>query len=181
MRAMPLTDQIKRFTPKGLRRGAYFSFLSALATCLPLFKEQALSASIDQHATPLLPKALLLLRIGLPGFFMAHAAVRVGTGSISQFAAFLGNLGFPMPLQIVWLITIYELSAGILIALGIWVRWLVPGLMCIATGGIVLIHRHNGWFVGEHGTGGMEYSVCLLLGLLILQTQALDQRASKQR
>ncbi len=134
-----------------------------------------LSASNNRQSS-LLPKALLLLRIVMPVFFIAHAAVRVGTGSIPQFGAFLGSLGFPMPLQIVWLITIYELTAGTLIALGLWVRWLVPGLMCIATGGIILIHRHHGWFVGEHGTGGMEYAVCLLMGLLVLQAHALDQR-----
>jgi putative oxidoreductase len=125
----------------------------------------------------LLPKALIMLRVAMPAFFIAHAAVRVGTGSIPQFATFLGNVGFAFPLQVVWLITIYELCAGTLIAFGFWVRWLVPGLMCIATGGIILIHRHHGWFVGEHGTGGMEYAVCLLMGLLVLQAHALDQRA----
>ena len=111
----------------------------------------------------------------MPIFFIAHATVRVRTGSISQFAEFLGNVGFAYPLQVVWLITIYEITAGTLIALGFWVRCLVPGLMCIAAGGIFLIHRHHGWFVGEHGTGGMEYAVCLLMGLLVLQAHALDQ------
>ena len=32
---------------------------------------------------------------------------------------------------------------------------------------IWLIHRHNGWFVGEHGVGGSEYSVALLAMLLV--------------
>jgi putative oxidoreductase len=124
-----------------------------------------------------LSRALLLLRVAMPVFFMAHAGMRIYSGTIPQFAGFLGSVGFLAPLAVVWLITAYELTAGLLIGLGIWVRWLVPGLMCIALGGIVLIHRHHGWFVGEHGTGGMEYATCLLLGLIVLQAQALDQRA----
>jgi putative oxidoreductase len=32
----------------------------------------------------------------------------------------------------------------------------------------VLIHAHNGWFVGEHGAGGVEYSLSLSSALLVL-------------
>ena len=41
-------------------------------------------------------------------------------------------------------------------------------LAVIVAVGIALIHRHNGWFVGEHGTGGSEYSVALLAMLLVI-------------
>jgi len=40
----------------------------------------------------------------------------------------------------------------------------------------VLIHSKFGWFVGEHGTGGSEYSVALLLLLFLV---AVDDRASR--
>ena len=48
------------------------------------------------------------------------------------------------------------------------VRWAASGLAVIVATGIWLIHRHNGWFVGEHGTGGSEYSVALLAMLLVI-------------
>jgi putative oxidoreductase len=50
-------------------------------------------------------------------------------------------------------------------------------LASIALGGIVIIHAQLGWFVGEHGTGGSEYSVCLLLCLLVIAA-ADDEQTS---
>ena len=123
----------------------------------------------------LLPRALLLLRVVIPLFFMAHAAMRIGNGSIPQFGAFLESLGFPIATTLVWLISIYELAAGLLIMVGIRVRWFAAGLIFIATMGIVLIHAANGWFVGEHGVGGMDYSVCLIAALMVLIAADLDQ------
>ena len=56
--------------------------------------------------------------------------------------------------------------------LGIQVRVAALALASIALGGIVIIHAKLGWFVGEHGTGGSEYSVCLLLCLLVIAAAA---------
>jgi putative oxidoreductase len=114
-------------------------------------------------------QALLVMRVALAIFFMAHAAVRiVRPDSIPSFAGYLGNKGFPMSLLIVWLITLLELGAGSLMILGYAVRWCAAGLFFIAAMGIVLIHFQLGWFVGEHGTGGMEYSLCLMVSLLVV-------------
>jgi putative oxidoreductase len=113
--------------------------------------------------------ALLVLRVALAIFFMAHAAVRiVRPDSIPSFANYLGQKGWPFSLLIVWLITVLELSAGSLMILGKWVRWCAAGLFFIAAMGIVIIHFKLGWFVGEHGTGGMEYSLCLMVSLLVV-------------
>ncbi|MGH6617895.1 DoxX family protein [Sphingomonas sp.] len=76
--------------------------------------------------------------------------------------------GFPYGIPLVWLITLSELVAGALLILGLYVRWATIPLLIIASMGIVIIHRHAGWFVGEHGTGGSEYSVALILLLLIV-------------
>ena len=112
--------------------------------------------------------ALMLLRVAVAIFFMAHAAVRIANGSIPQFSSFLAAKGVPLPLVAVWLITLYELAAGTLMALGKWVRWLTVGFQAIAVGGILLIHVNFGWFVGEHGVGGMEYSLSLVVALLVI-------------
>ena len=112
--------------------------------------------------------ALVVLRIGTPLLFIAHAVTRIVVGSIPQFASFLGNLGFPAPTLVVWAITVTELVAGGLLMLGRHGRFACAALASIAAGGIALIHARQGWFVGEHGTGGSEYSVCLLMCLLVL-------------
>ena len=123
-----------------------------------------------------LRRALLVLRIGTPLLFLAHAVTRVALDTIPQFALYLGRLGFPAPTLVVWAITVTEAVAGVLLLMGRHVRWACAALASIAAGGIVLIHARLGWFVGEHGTGGSEYSVCLLMCLLVLA--AADERPS---
>lgn len=115
-----------------------------------------------------LPTALLLLRVSVAIFFMAHAVVRVVTGTIPQFGAFLEQRGWPQGVLLVWCITSYELIAGTLMALGWRARWMALGLFFIAAMGIVIIHWQLGWFVGEHGNGGMEYSLSLMVSLLVI-------------
>jgi putative oxidoreductase len=115
-----------------------------------------------------LQSSLTVLRVVTPLFFIAHALVRIINYTIPQFAIFLGSRGFPQPVAWVWGITVVELVAGALMMIGVGVRYMAVALASIAFGGIVLIHAKLGWFVGEHGTGGSEYSVCLLLCLLVI-------------
>lgn len=125
-----------------------------------------------------LEHSLIILRISLAIFFMAHAAVRIYAGSIPSFAGFLSSKGFPFSLAIVWLISVYELGAGTLLILNKGVRWAAAGLFFIAAMGIIIIHARLGWFVGEHGTGGVEYSLCLMMSLLVIA--AYDAKLNNQ-
>ena len=124
-----------------------------------------------------LQSSLTVLRVVTPLFFIAHAVVRIINGSIPRFADFLGTRGFPQPVAWVWAITVVEIVAGTLMIVGVSVRCMAAALASIALGGIVIIHAKLGWFVGEHGTGGSEYSVCLLLCLLVIA--AADSERSK--
>lgn len=123
--------------------------------------------------------ALLLLRLVTPGLFMAHALVRIANNTIPSFSLYMQNQGFPWPTAWVWAITVAELIAGTLILLGRQVRWAASVLFTIAAVGILLIHRHLGWFVGEHGVGGSEYSVALMVMLVVLA--AADRDGAAQR
>jgi len=128
----------------------------------------AMEASLRSPSSTPLHLSLILLRVGTAALFMAHALVRVmKPGSIPQFGLFLEKCGLPQGASIVWLITVFELGAGLLMALGLGTRYMAAGFGVILLGGIALIHRHLGWFVGEHGSGGSEYSVALLLALLL--------------
>ena len=108
------------------------------------------------------------MRVAIAVFFMAHAVVRLVLDTIPGFGGFLTNRGIPFGLTVVWAITVFEIAGGLLFALGKYVRWLSIGFQAISLGGIVIIHARLGWFVGEHGTGGMEYSLCLSVALLVL-------------
>jgi putative oxidoreductase len=120
-----------------------------------------------------LRRALLALRVGTALLFMAHAIVRALTpGAVASFGRFLESQRVPYGVVVVWLITAFELLGGVLLTLGIRTRLMCAGFAVILLVGIALIHRRLGWFVGEHGTGGSEYSVALLLALLVIAAAA---------
>lgn len=113
-------------------------------------------------------QAIIALRVITGLIFVAHAVVRIVNATIEQFGDFLESKGFVFGVLIVWILTIYEIAAGLLLVIGIYSRWLALGFMIIILVGIIIIHASLGWFVGEHGTGGMEYSVLLLFALLVI-------------
>jgi putative oxidoreductase len=80
----------------------------------------------------------------------------------------MGQFGFPFPIMVVWAITATEIVAGLLLITNRHVKLACLALGPVAFGGIVLIHARLGWWVGEHGAGGSEYSVALLTLLLLI-------------
>lgn len=128
----------------------------------------------------LLRPMLAIARIAVAGLFLAHAVARIYLGTIPQFGEFLESRGFPAGELWVWAITATEIVSGLLLAAGRQVQIAASGLLFIAGGGIFLIHRHFGWFVGEHGTGGMEYSAALIVLLLIVIAEDHDRRRVKR-
>ena len=116
-----------------------------------------------------LRQSLLLLRISIALIFLAHAIVRLLlNGSVEQFATYLNNKGLVFGATIVWLITIFEIIGGIALITGHYIRWFAAGFIVLLLVGCVLIHGERGWFVGEHGSGGCEYSFALIMALLLI-------------
>ncbi len=134
---------------------------------------------IDAHGGLTRP-VLLLARIATAGFFMIHAVSRIVYDTIPQFGQFMESQGFPLGEIWVWAITGTEIVAGTLVIAGRHVRPAASALMTIAVVGIIMIHRHFGWFVGEHGTGGMEYSVALIVLLLLVMADDYDRSRNLQ-
>lgn len=126
---------------------------------------------MQQYPFLTLKQSLLILRIAVAVIFLAHAIVRICNGSIPQFSEFMESKGLPYGVAWVWAITAYEISGGILLLLGKYTRWLSAGFIILLLVGIVLIHASLGWFVGEHGTGGCEYSVLLIVALLVIAAE----------
>ncbi|MEP7262267.1 MAG: DoxX family protein [Usitatibacter sp.] len=124
---------------------------------------------------PTLAQSLLVLRGYVALLFLAHAVVRLANGSVPQFGAFLESRGFPYGTWVVMLISAGEIAGALMLAFGWRVRCACAYLAFIVAMGIVLIHAGRGWFVGEHGAGGMEYSWLILAALLV--TASADRRA----
>ncbi|MFZ1530171.1 MAG: DoxX family protein [Ferruginibacter sp.] len=117
---------------------------------------------LGQHAT------VILLRVVVCIIFIAHAVVRIANSTIDQFADFLNSKGLVYGYALVWVLTVFEVAGGLLLAVGLFRRVLSFIFILILLAGIFLIHAQLGWFVGEHGTGGMEYSVVLIAALLVI-------------
>jgi putative oxidoreductase len=115
-----------------------------------------------------LHRALILLRICVACIFLAHAIVRITGGTVERFAGFLEGKGFPFALTIVWLVTVYEIAGGVLLLIGKLTPWISLGFILMLLIGIVVIHAPKGWFVGEHGSGGIEYSFILIITLIVI-------------
>lgn len=111
---------------------------------------------------------LILLRIAVALIFITHAVVRVANETVDRFGSFLESKGLPFGTATVWCLSAFEIVGGVLLALGYYKKWLSAGFILILLVGIVLIHASLGWFVGEHGSGGSEYSFILIVALLVI-------------
>jgi putative oxidoreductase len=116
-----------------------------------------------------LHQSLIALRISVAVIFIAHAATRLFLkGSLAQFGDYLNQKGFVFGTAIVVCITVFEIAGGIAMALGYYTKWMAAGFIALLIAGISIIHASLGWFVGEHGTGGCEYSFILIMALTVL-------------
>ena len=111
---------------------------------------------------------IIVLRSVLAIIFLAHALVRLFNGSLVQFGGFLSAKHIPFGYAVVWGITIFEIIGGIMLLLGLKKRLVSAGFILLLIAGIILIHASLGWFVGEHGTGGVEYSIVLIAALSVI-------------
>jgi putative oxidoreductase len=112
--------------------------------------------------------SLILLRVSIAAIFLAHSTVRIANSTVGQFGEFLENKGFAFGVVWVWGITVFEIIGGLLLAFGYFTKILAAGFIFLLVVGIVLIHAELGWFVGEHGTGGSEYSFILIMALIVI-------------
>ncbi|MBC7936754.1 MAG: DoxX family protein [Rhizobacter sp.] len=122
------------------------------------------------HSFPFITQkqSILLLRCSVALVFFLHVLVRIINGTVEQFAAAMNEKGLMYGSAIVWPLTAFEIAGSILLALNYCTKKLCMGFIAILIMGIILIHAHLGWFVGEHGTGGVEYSFILIMALLVV-------------
>lgn len=110
------------------------------------------------------------LRIVISLMLMAHGGIRLYAGTVSGFGVFLNDKGFLIGTVLAWSITTFEILGGALLALSYFHKVICAGFITILSMGIVLVHINNGWFVVGYGSGGAEYSVLLILCLLLISS-----------
>lgn len=114
--------------------------------------------------------SIILLRVSVAIIFLSHSIMRIINATVGQFGEFLEEKGFPFGVVWVWGITSFEIVGGILLIFGYFTKILSLGFILLLVIGIVLIHASLGWFVGEHGTGGCEYSFILIIAFMVIAT-----------
>lgn len=107
-----------------------------------------------------------LLRVVTGLLLVAHGSIRLYSGTVDDFGGFLDSKGFPGGTAIAWCLTLVEIAGGLLLAAGVFRCWLAAFFVIELLMGIVLVHATNGWFVVGYQTGGVEYSVLLIVCLL---------------
>ena len=107
-----------------------------------------------------------LLRIVLCLLIFTHGAYRFYEGSTPILGQILAEEGFPFGTFLAYAVNVAETGGAFLLAfrlLVIPVSFLLTGIYFM---GVMLFHRHSGFFVVGPGTGGWEYSALLITCLL---------------
>ncbi len=113
-------------------------------------------------------QSLHALRMMVSLVMMAHGFQRVYFGTVIGFGDFLNAKGFLLGVPLAWGITLFELMAGLAMLLNFFTRWISLIWAVQLAVGIVLVHVQHGWYVVGPSTGGVEYSLVLIVSLSVL-------------
>lgn len=113
-------------------------------------------------------QSLHALRMMVSLVMMAHGFQRVYFGTVIDFGDFLNAKGFLLGVPLAWGITLFELMAGLAMLLNFFTRWISLIWAVQLAVGIVLVHVQHGWYVVGPSTGGVEYSLVLIVSLSVL-------------
>ncbi len=130
------------------------------------------SIASPASGTPSPQWAALLLRLALGAMYCAHSLFKIlvlgWPGTIKLF----GLTG--MPEWMTYPAVAAELLGGLLLILGIGVRWVALALLPMLLGAIVFVHGAHGWIYTSPG-GGWEYLA--FLGVVSLALVCLGNGA----
>lgn len=107
-----------------------------------------------------------LLRLVLCGILFTHGAVRLARGEAPILGDILREHHLPVGTLLAYLVCLAETGGALLLAFRYVVLPVGAILASIYLTGVVLFHRHNGFFVVGPGEGGWEYSLLILACLV---------------
>jgi len=107
------------------------------------------------------------LRLVVCAILFTHGSYRLWHGEAPVLGDILKEEGVPGGTLLAYLICAAETGGTVLLALRLMV-WPVSFVLClIYFTGIMMFHRHNGFFVVGPGSGGWEYSALLITCLAV--------------
>jgi putative oxidoreductase len=113
------------------------------------------------------PYGALVLRLVLGVIYIAHAYLALVVMGPAKAAEFQRAMHIPLPEIGVWYLIAAHGLGGILLILGLLVRWAALANIPIMMGALWFVHLQQGFFILD-GKSGYEY-VLVLLGATIAQ------------
>jgi putative oxidoreductase len=154
--------------------GMEFSFVvCAMCVFIATVDRQSQSSQVNKFFQdfPYLSvnQGYFILRLGLALFFMIHAVTRFTRPNyFAGLGAGLEHFGMPQGYALGVMATAIELVGGTLMIFNKFAKWVALGFFGISSMGIAYIHIRLGWFVGEFGNGGAEFSVAICATALVI-------------
>jgi putative oxidoreductase len=108
-----------------------------------------------------------MLRVTLGVIFLTHGLPKI-MGGVGGLEGMLGEMGVPLAGIMAWVVTLLEVGGGLALVVGFLVTAFSLLLSFHMLMGIFLVHLANGWYVIGPGSGGAEFNVLLIAGLLTL-------------
>lgn len=106
-----------------------------------------------------------VLRLALGLVYVMHAHLALFVYGYQGTVRFQESLGLPAPeVGAAYVILAHGLG-GLLLVLGVWVRWAALVNLPIMAGAFFLVHLKQGFFIGRDG-GGYEYVLLVLAATL---------------
>jgi len=112
--------------------------------------------------------ALHAFRIILSLLLITHGVVRLLIGGAPHFGTYLSGEGIPAGTFVAYALTFFEIIGGCLLALRVFSRWIIPVFLLEIILGLVMVHAKEGWFVVGYGRNGSEYSVLIIVSLVLV-------------
>ena len=109
-----------------------------------------------------------ILRLTLCAILFTHGAYRFYDGTIPKLGEILTANGLPFGLTLARLVNLAETGGTLLLAARLMVLPVSLILSLIYVVGIMLFHRHAGFFVVGPGSNGWEYSALIITCLLVI-------------
>ncbi len=108
--------------------------------------------------------ATLLLRLSLGLMFIAHGLLKVLVFTPAGTVGYFASLGIPEAFA--WLTMAAELGGGLLLILGVQVRWVALLQLPVIVGALV-VHSGNGWLFSS-ANGGWEFPAFWAVAQLVM-------------
>ncbi len=132
--------------------------------------------------TPLQSWGITVIRVVVGIVFLMHGGQKLFDSGFGGVAAFLGQLGVPVPMLAGVIVTLVEFLGGLALFLGLFTRWFAIPLAIDMLVAILTVHLPNGFFLPD----GFEYPLTLLaanvaLALLGSGEASVERFLEKQR